>query len=333
MSVQQNEFLTSAQLLQLAQRAMALYPAQYQGEIRLLCQSENATFAIQTAQARYALRIHRPNYHSHQAIESELDWLAALNESGIEVPKAIHSEIGQRVIQLQFSEHVHRYAVLFEWIDGTMPTVDVSPKSFEQLGQITARLHLHSKAWEMPTDFQRIIWNHDTMVGPQGHWGDWHDAPHLELKDHLIIEESLALIKAKLDGFGQSSDRYGLIHADLRLTNLLLNNQHIAVIDFDDCGMSWFMHDLAAAISFNEHYAAAPNWVEHWLKGYERVGHISDAEYALIPSFIMQRRIQMLAWNGSHASTEMALSLGNQWSNETIRLCKKYLRNQMPVGV
>ena len=93
------------------------------------------------------------------------------------------------------------------------------------------------------------------------------------------------------------------------------------------------MHDLAAAISFNEHHAAAPEWVEHWLKGYERIGHISDAEYALIPTFIMQRRIQIMAWNGSHASTEMALSLGDQWSNETVRLCKKYLANQMPVGV
>lgn len=52
----------------------------------------------------------------------------------------------------------------------------------------------------------------------------------------------------------------------------------------------------------------------------------------MIPTFIMQRRIQMMAWNGSHAHTEMALSLGDQWSNETVRLCKKYLNGEMPVG-
>ncbi|MCY1181906.1 hypothetical protein D9M71_814180 [compost metagenome] len=93
------------------------------------------------------------------------------------------------------------------------------------------------------------------------------------------------------------------------------------------------MHDLAAAISFNEHYANAPQWVDHWLKGYERVGHIQSEEYEMIPTFIMQRRIQMMAWNGSHAQTEMAQSLGDQWSNETVRLCKKYLNGQMPVGI
>ena len=53
----------------------------------------------------------------------------------------------------------------------------------------------------------------------------------------------------------------------------------------------------------------------------------------MIPTFIMQRRIQMMAWNGSHAQTEMAQSLGDQWSNETVRLCKKYLNGQMPVGI
>jgi hypothetical protein len=41
----------------------------------------------------------------------------------------------------------------------------------------------------------------------------------------------------------------------------------------------------------------------------------------------------MMAWNGSHAQTEMAQSLGDQWSNETVRLCKKYLNGQMPVGI
>ncbi|MGB9037430.1 MAG: phosphotransferase [Acinetobacter calcoaceticus] len=333
MSVEQNEFLSQVQLQILAEQAIKQYPSAYQGQVKLLCQSENATFQISTGSARYALRIHRPNYHSKLDIQSELEWLDALNASGIQVPVAIADQSGERVITLKLSNDIYRYAVLFNWVEGDMPTVEVDPTAFEQLGQITAKLHVHSKTWQAPENFQRIVWNHETMIGADGHWGNWKNAPHLRQQDHGVIEEAIVQIAKDLNSFGKTQERYGLIHADLRLTNLLLQQERIGVIDFDDCGMSWFMHDLAAAISFNEHYANAPQWVDHWLKGYERVGHIQSEEYEMIPTFIMQRRIQMMAWNGSHAQTEMAQSLGDQWSNETVRLCKKYLTGQMPVGI
>lgn len=333
MTVEQNEFLSLVQLQILAEQAIQHYSAQYQGTVKLLCQSENATFLVATSTAKYALRIHRPNYHTKQDIESELAWLDALNESGVEVPLAITDQQGHRVITLKLSDDIVRYAVLFNWVDGSMPTIDVDPTAFQQLGHITAKLHQHSKIWQRPESFNRIVWNHDTMIGSQGHWGDWRHAPHLNKKDHNIIEEAISRIATDLEHYGQSETRYGLIHADLRLTNLLLQDHRIGVIDFDDCGMSWFMHDLAAAMSFNEHHAAAPQWVEHWLTGYEKTAHIEQDEYTMLPTFIMQRRIQMMAWNGSHAQTEMAQSLGNQWSNETVRLCKKYLNGDMPVGL
>lgn len=331
--VEQNEFLDISTLQTLAEQAMAQYPKNYQGQIKLLCQSENATFVVRTEYARYALRLHRPNYHNKQNIESELHWLDALTQSGIAVPQAILSEQGERVLTLRLTDDTTRYAVLFNWVEGDMPTTDVNPTAFQQLGQITAKLHRHSKTWQMPQHFDRIIWNFETMLGADGHWGDWRNAPHLHAKDHGIVKEAIHCIGQNLANFGKTPDRYGLIHADLRLTNLLLQNNQIGVIDFDDCGMSWFMHDLAAAISFNEHLAPALQWVDNWIEGYEREAHISNEEYALIPTFIMQRRIQMMAWVGSHAQTEMALSLGTDWANHTVRLCKKYMNHQqLPVG-
>jgi len=41
---------------------------------------------------------------------------------------------------------------------------------------------------------------------------------------------------------------------------------------------------------------------------------------------IAQRRIQLLAWVGSHATTEMAISLGEHWEAESLRLCRHYLQ-------
>lgn len=333
MSAKQAESLTDAEITLLAQRALACYPAALHGELQLLCRSENATFLLRAGGKRYALRLHRPDYHSKADILSELMWLDALRETGIMVPQAIPARDGESVLTLTLADGSTRHAVLFHWIDGEMPTTDVDPKAFQQLGTITARLHQHSRSWQKPEGFQRIIWDHHTMVSEHSHWGRWQDAPHLDPADHGIIAAAVERAGQALAEFGKERDRYGLIHADLRLTNLLLHKGETRVIDFDDCGMGWYLHDLAAAISFVEHHPRAAEWVDNWILGYERVAHISDAEMALVPTLLIQRRIQVTAWMGTHADTEMALSLGPHWASHSVRLCRRYLESsQLPVG-
>lgn len=333
MSTEQYDPLSDAQITALAQRVITEYPREYQGRITLLCRSENATFKVTTDRARYALRLHRPDYHSRAAIVSELAWLDALNDAGIQVPQAIPAEDGDRVRTLCMDDGGERYAVLFHWIEGEMPATDVDPRAFSQLGEINARLHQHARQWARPEGFERIVWNHQTMVGSQGHWGCWRDAPGLKTTDQPIIDAALKRVAQALEVYGHSPERYGLIHADLRLTNLLLQDGETRVIDFDDCGLGWYMHDLAAAISFNEHLRSAPQWVEQWLNGYEKVAHLDQTDLAMIPALIIQRRVQMMAWTGTHAQTEMTLSLGADWADESVRLCQAWLeRDAMPLG-
>ncbi|MFH8133631.1 phosphotransferase enzyme family protein [Pantoea osteomyelitidis] len=333
MSAKQYDTLDNTELTVLAHQALARYPTPLQGELSLLCRSENATFLLKAEGKRYALRLHRGGYHQKADIVSELQWLEALREIGIVVPEAVQDSEGERVQTLLLPDGTARHAVLFHWIEGEMPTTDVDPASFQQLGHITARLHLHSKQWQKPQGFQRIIWDHHTMVSDQSHWGRWQDAPGLDPADHEVVEQAIARIGQDLTQFGKGEDRYGLIHADLRLTNLLLHKGETRVIDFDDCGFGWYLHDLAAAISFVEHHPRAAEWVDHWIRGYEQVAHISDEEMARVPTLLMQRRIQLTAWVGSHAETEMAQSLGPHWANHSVRLCRRYLETQqLPVG-
>lgn len=333
MTATQYDNLDTAALLNLAERTLTRYPAALQGTLSLLCRSENATFLLQAGGKRYALRLHRGNYHQRADIESELHWLDALRKTGIVVPQAVPDKEGQTVQTLQLEDGSERHVVLFDWIEGEMPTTEVDPRAFQQLGHITARLHQHSKSWQKPAGFQRIIWDHQTMVSPQSHWGDWRDVPNLRLQDRPVVEEAIARVGSDLTIFGKDASRYGLIHADLRLTNLLLHKGETRVIDFDDCGMGWYLHDLAAAISFVEHHPRAAEWVDHWIKGYEQIAHISDEEMAMLPTLLIQRRIQLMAWAGSHAETEMAHSLGPEWADHSVRLCRRYLEaRELPVG-
>ncbi|GAB7197054.1 hypothetical protein OS11_33300 [Dickeya oryzae] len=168
---EQYDTLDNTTLDQLAALAMQRYPSAQQGQLSLLCRSENATYRLIAGGKRYAMRIHRPGYHQREDIAGELAWLDALREEGITVPQALNGLDGEAVQTVTMRDGTVRNVVLFHWIDGEMPTTEVDAAAFEQLGMITARLHQHSRRWERPNGFRRLVWDHDTMVGPQGHWG------------------------------------------------------------------------------------------------------------------------------------------------------------------
>ncbi len=45
--------------------------------------------------------------------------------------------------------------------------------------------------------------------------------------------------------------RWGLIHADLRPSNIMIDGADLTVIDFDDCGFTWFLDDFASALTLD----------------------------------------------------------------------------------
>ena len=122
------------------------------------------------------------------------------------------------------------------------------------------------------------------------------------------------------------ADRFGLIHSDLRLANLLIDGSTVKVIDFDDCGFSWYMYDAATPVSFHEHQPHAPELIENWKTGYRRVLPLSTADEAEIPTFVMLRRILLVAWVASHIEAEYPKSLGAGFTDGTLPLCEDYLR-------
>ena len=127
------------------------------------------------------------------------------------------------------------------------------------------------------------------------------------------------------DVFGKSPDRFGLVHCDMRLANLLVDGDLTKVIDFDDCGFSWFLYDCATAVSFFEHKPEVPGLLDAWVSGYRKVRDLPSEDVAEIPTFVMLRRLLLVAWIGSHSETELAQDMGVQYSADTVPLCEDYL--------
>ena len=277
----------------------------------------------------YVLRIHRPCYHSKSAIASELLWLLSLKDFGIHVPMPIIGLNGKFLQVIHHNIHGSRYVVLFHWINGNEPKKSDLATSFKRLGKITAKLHVHSSQWLRPIWFNRPIWTFETMLSDAAIWGKWQDAPYLDKRGISIISSCTKRIKVDLCNYKSNDSTFGLIHADLRLTNLLIEGDHTYVIDFDDCGFSWLMHDLAAAMSFFEHDPNLLAWIINWLQGYITEKSLTKSDIEMIPTFILQRRVQLLAWTGTHFGVPQVNCLGSIWVDQTIELCNKYLNGNL----
>lgn len=301
-------------------------------DITLLTVSENATFMVTDEEnnQRFIIRVHRPEYHSKNEILSELRWIQSLREQALlNTPEPLVRQDGSMVASFS-DDGMERYVVAFEFMPGKQPDEDESLiEGFEVLGATSARLHQQAKQWTLPEGFVRKKWNFDSAFGAEPLWGDWREAPGLDQEGQAILEQLCDVLEEKLHHYGEGPDRFGLVHADLRLANLLIDGKQLSVIDFDDCGFSWFIYDFASAVSFLETSPLLPELERAWVRGYKSIAPLSIEDEAMISTFVMFRRLLLTAWVASHPETETAAEAGfEHFTFGTIELAKKYLQQQ-----
>ncbi|HWN36719.1 MAG TPA: phosphotransferase, partial [Pseudonocardia sp.] len=277
----------TARLTEVARQALARYDLRPDCSVRLLELSENATFRVDdpATGTPSVLRVHRLNYHSPEAVVSELRWLEALREdAGVHTPRVLPTAEGEPLTRVDpAAGGPTRTVVRFEFLPGTEPGESRLAQDFEALGELTARMHRHSRGWVRPPGFTRFRWDYPAALGPAGRWGRWQDGLGVGTEERAVLGRLDRTLGRRLAAFGEGPERWGLIHADLRLANLLVDGSGaVSVIDFDDCGESWFLYDLGAAVSFFEHRPEVPELVDRWLTGYRRVLSLSAADEAEI---------------------------------------------------
>jgi len=322
-----------------ARAALRRYDGDPGASVELLNVSENATFLVSDPGAGPSvLRVHRLGYHTEQEIASELAWMDALRaEAGVRTPRVLPAADGRRVVTVPETSGRERHCVRFEFLPGTEPgaepagdapgqlTGSVHLRHFEELGEITARMHRHARRWARPEWFTRFHWDYPAAFGDRARWGHWQDGVGVGPAERRVLTRLDEALHARLSAFGQGPERYGLVHADTRLANLLVHEGSVSVIDFDDSGFSWYLYDLGTSVSFFEHSPEVPGLVDSWLTGYRRVSRLTAEDEAEIWTFIMFRRLLLLAWIGSHQGVDIAAELGAGYTQGSCDLAESYL--------
>jgi Ser/Thr protein kinase RdoA (MazF antagonist) len=320
-----------ADMTELAGLACGRYGIGPDAGLHLYPLTENWTYRVEPAGAEpmvpMVLRVYRPGGRSPAEVSSELAWMTALGQDiGSLVPAVIPTAAGNQVIELTREAPLPPcYCVMFSCAPGREPAEDELAAWFPKLGEITARLHKHARAWSHPSWFRRPRWDISTTLGNHPHWGPWQSSV-TDLEEISHLERLAAVVMERLRGFGVGAERFGLVHADLRLANLLVEGERITVIDFEDCGLSWYLYDLACALTFNEGRADVGELVALWVDGYRSVEQLSADDENEIDTFLMLRRLMLTAYAGLRHDTELAAQMkADGYNEESCALAERYL--------
>lgn len=319
--------LADADFLALAREAAGRFGFSPEADVTAFgALTENPTFRVQEASARdpLALRIYRPGGRPAEEIESELSWISAVRrDAEVFTPDVVPTEDGARVVKLDGRTPI--FAAAFELIPGHEADDTDLQRLMPRIAQATAHLHRHARDWKPPGGFRRPRWDVETTIGSSPHWGPWQaSVPDAGERAHL--ERLADTVLKRLRGFGSDASRFGLIHADLRVANLIVDGDSVAVIDFDDCGFSWYLYDLGATLTLYEDAPNVDELIASWVDSYRAIAPLSGQDEREIPTFLMLRRLMLTAYVGLRSDTELADELRRTGFNRaSCELAEGYL--------
>ncbi len=304
--------------------------------LELLKHRENAVFKVEKEGFKAALRMHRHGYHSDDELRSELQWMQALSESGIHVPDVIPARTGDLFVNhtapgLPGSIQVD----LFQWIagvqlgsveEGVSDEANVD-QTFGALGELAARVHNQAASWTLPDGFTRHAWDEDGLAGENPFWGRfWElDSASKEEKDLLVrgrdrVHEDLA----RLD---KSPDTYSMIHADFASENIMIDDDGVRLIDFDDAGFGWHLFELVTSLFFIAGEDYFDQALDALIKGYRRHRQLGDEDLDLLPLFFVARSFTYVGWAHTRSETDTAKELTPMILQAACELTEEYLKN------
>lgn len=248
---------------------------------RLIRAAINHVYLVTDGKQKYVFRLYSLNWRSETEITEELKLLDLLKENGIPVSFALPDPQGNYIQQLPAPEGM-RMGVLFSYAKGEK-TLSFSETLHYKLGVIMARMHQVTRNLSI----ERVRYTPQVLL---------MDSFEL-IKQYISIdtEEMQWLHRVQRYMVRQYYNapshllRKGVVHLDIWFDNMNIhNNEEVTIFDFDFCGNGWLVHDLAYYILQIHNTEREPGQyelkLEHFLKGYESITPIPEAEKQLIPA-------------------------------------------------
>src|SRR5450432_1031392 len=212
-----------------------------------LASRHNDIFRVDTITPdRFVLRIQNELMSDAQA-RSQLQWLDNLSKhSDLTVPTPIRTSDDRPFTTIETDNGKWR-AVLLRWLPGRMARVR-DERTYRAAAQMIARMHNHAENFRLPrgSSFRKL--DGDWLFGPRFFVRAANSCRHLDASDRKIAATAEKIVRDAMEKLGHHNRRFGVIHADLNLDNIIFHRGRAGPIDFDEFGKGWYVFDLAELI-------------------------------------------------------------------------------------
>lgn len=300
----------------------------------LMKYSENFSFLVTTASEKhYVLRVNRPRYHTKEELLGELSWMVEIGEeTDLVLPKVYCGKDGSLLQSLVVRETGVEYTCcLFSYLSGKMIKDlkgEEQRREMYEIGKILATLH---NEWQYRDPkrpmIKRFHWNEKNLLGRDSLFGDWRAYPELDEVTYPLFLKTVERLLVCLRQFGKNERNYGMIHADLHRSNIIMKDDVLQIFDFDDCGYGWYLYDLGCTLV--EYTDGVDELLKNLLAGYETIRPLSEEERRMAKNFVLIRRIVRMGWLTSHAQSDTAKLVDPRYFMETCLMAREFL-NQIP---
>lgn len=208
--------------------------------IEFLTECRNIIYKVHCLDRFIVLRFVDQKRRCKKQIASELDFQNYLFSNGAKVARPLFTISGESCVPLEMN-NCNYWISAFEYVEGKnwYDRMDDSEKILQIIGQELGKIHRLAKEYHPQNVVKRRLWCEQQELVK---------ASELFKNYDIALYETFTEYIQKMDSSGKSNDTFGLTHGDYLMSNYLIDNNGVTVIDFDECEYSWYAMDLAICI-------------------------------------------------------------------------------------
>ena len=291
----------------------------------------NAVYQFSYGEKSAILRIGVEDCPAEQTL-AMLDWVRFLSDEGAPVTTPLASINNHLMERLEYDGT--RYILTsFEKASGILAE-DIPPAQwiaglFNSIGSAVGKFHRISRRYHPSApSLVRPLWFESSEI---------LEATRLLATSHDPARGKLNSLINQLKPLPTDSSDFGLIHGDLHFANfLILPDNQVAIIDFDDCVYSWFAMDVAMALfdmlvlynptSEDDSQRFAHYFLTSYLSGYRQENVLPQYWLSQIPQFLKLKELCIYATLIGHAD----IALPDSWVGRFMRNRSERLAHDLP---
>ena len=231
---------------------------------------------------------------------SQIQWLEAFaNHSDVIVPEPIRTTNNQPFTHVEIGGS-RRRAVLLRWLPGRRAR-SRSERVFTAVAKMIAAMHTFSENFRPPQGFACRSLDDQLLFGSQFFIRTAKHGYRFKKSDRQVAAGAEKIVRRAMEELARGKHRFGLIHADLGLQNIVFHRRRPSPIDFDEFGKSWFIFDLAELMRTS---ITPDNWRERKkiaIDAYTTERKLDSLEIEKFDAFIVATFVQYLNWAFLHA--------------------------------